>query len=317
MTESSDSAPETGPPEDVSTTVEVNDVAVRKVTTLHREDAVAITIRIESKRSDRCEVHVSDPLPEPFRDNFIEFHPGYDPENWSRRDTAVVYETTMEPGAQRTTVYGILIDGQPDLESFAADPEVEVTGFVDIFKHWSEDEQDDASGTGARDSPLPGAQDGQPSGDQRGQAVDSEGQRPVDSVGEQPAESEEAQPADTGGQEHLVQAFLSELRQGDLSDAEQTALREAIDLGDETGFDRQLSSLREDVDTLKAAVATIQEQSVEADRFESRLQDLSDDIEERFRSLAVDLENMRAEMERWNQWRSKVQETITRLPDEE
>lgn len=101
-------------------------IAVRKVATPHRSEAVAVYFNIRSNRDDRCTVRIADAIPQSLRGNDVEFHPRYDPANWNRADGTVLYTSTILPDADRTTVYGVVVDDQDQLDLFSAEPAVEV-----------------------------------------------------------------------------------------------------------------------------------------------------------------------------------------------
>jgi hypothetical protein len=127
MTESTDRPADSPAAREVVARANHGGIAVRKVATMHGTEAVAVYFSIRSIRDDRCTVRIADAIPEPLRGNEVEFHPKYDPVNWTLSDGTVVYAAMIPPDANRTTVYGILVDDPSQLELFSAEPAVEVT----------------------------------------------------------------------------------------------------------------------------------------------------------------------------------------------
>lgn len=279
MTES----PDSGAPDDVTVTVTARDVAVEKTATEHRDDAVAVTLRIESRRSDPCEVRVTDAIPDAVQGNNLEFHPNYDPQNWSYTGDSVVYEATLKPGTITTTVYGILVDEPSQLALFASDPVVEVTDHVDIFEYWTDDEPDDRK---QRDVVTEGGDRPRPKADRGGPSA--------------------AIPDDSS----VVDALVSEVRERELTSEERQALREALAIDDGPEVDRRLRALRDELDALREEVTDAGPVSVEAEGLESRMDELASRLDERLRSLSVELQHLQEEVEEGARWRSKVQDSL-------
>lgn len=280
------------PAEQVSTTVREHGVTVEKVAATYREGSVAVTVTVRSAADGRAEVRVTDPLPDPFRKATVEFHPEYDRAGWSHADGSVVYEGPIGPGERRTMLYGVAVDDPGQVEVFDAPPAVEVADAGDIFSYWSGDEPMDA-GAPARAAPPGSGAPATPTGPGAGDA-------PV--------------PAD---ERSMVEAFLYEVQRRDLSAAEKRALRQAIDLDGATDVDRRLESLRDTVQTLRAAVAATEQATADLDRLDSRVEALAADVDDRFRSLSADLEAVRDEVERGSRWRATVEEAIVFDPRRE
>lgn len=106
--------------------VSAGGVVVRKIASRRGDDAVVIDLTLRSGRDDTCTVLIEDTIPDPLRDSTVEFHPRYDPTNWSRDGAAVVYEAPIGPGVVRRTVYGVVIDDPDQLDLFRTQPSIDV-----------------------------------------------------------------------------------------------------------------------------------------------------------------------------------------------
>lgn len=316
-------------------------IAVRKVATMHGESAVAVYFTIRSIREDRCTVRIADALAEPLRDNEVEFHPKYDPVNWTRVDGTVVYSSSVPPDANRTTVYGVVVDDPSQLEHFSAEPAVEVT-----------DSQPAGSGdgtdTGFSFKPSQDVASGESSADDadsgrsgNGSVVEDPGTDPSDgtkAVGDATLEStdidvESTDPHSDGpgigldgtedsgpggrrpreeGRDSVLEALVSEVRRRDLTRAERRSLRKALGLEGADALGTQLDSLREQVEALRDEVAAADRQAADVDRLESQIDALADALDDRYASLSADIEALQEDLSREVRWRDRLSESLTR-----
>lgn len=272
-----------------------NGIAVRKVTSLHGPEAVAVYFTIRSTRDDRATVRIVDPLPEAVRDHEVEFHPKYDPVNWTRAEDSVVYAATVPPDGNRTTVYGVVIDDPEQLELFEVDPTVEITSTepaeaeVGAFSFGAGGGTSDSSGGGEWSSSA--------------------------SVSNAIVEAEpDRDPTADSSEESTVAALVSEVRRRNLTEPERRALRRALGFDDD-GDDEPLASLREEVETLRDEVASADRQAADVDRLESRLESLSTTLDDRYAALSAELDELRRAVETGARWRDQLRESIEFEPD--
>lgn len=276
------------PSETVSTTVTATDIAVEKVATVRGKEAVVVHLEIKSSRNEACDILVGDPLPEPFRNNTVEFHPEYDPEHWTRKDDAVVYQATLEPGANRTTVYGVVTDGPPQLDKFAVDPVIEVDSFGGIFEHWADDGTDTSAGSASTSAPEESVATDSPSQDTNSSA-----------------------PAVDGDEGHAVAALIAELNRRDLTRPEKSTIREAIGLEDVTDTEAQLTALQSEIEDLAEAIDAAEQEGQRIDRLELKL----DSMVEQFDTLAEDVATLQETVEGEVDWRANLRDMLTDLDD--
>lgn len=246
MSETSDREPEPPHPEEVSTSVSTSGVDVEKVASLHGGDAVAVYLTLYSTREERCTVRMTDTIPEPLRQNEVEFHPRYDPVNWTQGDAAVMYATTLQPDQSRTTVYGVTIDSPSQTELFEVEPTVEVIANERPPEPEQADELvESAEGDAFDFSHVDHADEGDEGGliDDTGDA--SRSGQPDSAV------AELATDLDDGS---VVERFVEELEQRDLSDRERRTIRESLDLESNETLESRLTALGEAVDDLQTTV---------------------------------------------------------------
>lgn len=291
-----------------------DDIQVRKVASMFTEEAVAVDLTIRSDRSDRCVVEVTDALPGAVQDNLVEFHPHYDPDHWTREPDRVVYRAPIGPEVVRRTMYGVTVDDPAQLALFTGEPTVEADGLPEEHSEigWGEP-------TGAGEAAGIGfdRDDGQasPDGDDGG----SDG-----GVPESPATYGDERPESSGAVEPagdaVVTALVDELRRRELTEAEQTALRSALDLGTDRAAREELAST---IDALEADLAALREQVTTADgpagglaTVEERLDALAEELETVSTSLSADLEAVRTALDREVRWRSRLRQSLSEGPGE-
>lgn len=229
--------------------VNADGLTVEKVPVSRGAGVVAVQLTLTSNRDERSLVRVVDPLPDAVADKVVEFHPAYDPENWSKADGSVVYEAPMEPNGERTTVYGVEVEDAEQRELFSTPPTVEsaVLGkSADGEAERAADSTAAAEAADARSADRDVARDGSEpfafeSADEPGDASSdaSDGSRP-----DEPSESSSAasrdvadhataqlarEPAESPGDDgSVVDALVAELERRDLSAAEREVIGNAV-----------------------------------------------------------------------------------------
>lgn len=204
--------------------VSADGVFIRKIPSGRGENAVVVDLTLRSSRDDTCRVRIEDPIPEPLRGNPIEFHPRYDPANWTEAGDTVVYEAPIGPGVVRRTVYGVVVDDLGQVDLFRTPPAVELREVDDepaVEANGDESFEfgpDDGSGAADSGSAV------------RGRAAPATGDEDRDSV---------------------VESLFSELRHRELSRSEREALREALGL----------ESAWAEVDELREAVRSLEDRA--------------------------------------------------------
>ena len=292
MTESTDVPADASPAREVVARASHDGIAVRKVATTHGNDAVAVHFSVRSAREDRCTVRIADAIPRPLRGHEVEFHPKYDPVNWTLAEGTVVYAATIPPDSSRTTVYGVVVDDPDQLDLFAAAPTVELSdrepaGSADGAAFTFDDEEA-TSKTADRSNPPDEEPAREPVPD--GQAA-------------------LAEPRD-GDDRSVVESLVSEVSRRDLDADERRALRRALGFEGADTVDDRLNDLREEVRALREQVATGDRQAAEIDRLESRLDALSKSLDDRYGSLAASLEALEDAVDREVRWRSQLRQSI-------
>lgn len=278
-------------------------VNVRKIASRHRNDAVAVDLTILSNRDDRCVVRIEDTVPEAVRDEPLEFHPRYDPENWSDEGDSVVYEAPIGPGVVRRTVYGVMVGDPARLDLFWSPPDVAVSDYEPepvggAGAALDGTEGDDAFSFGhAGDS----AADAGPAGDDTSTVDEPAGRSLAD---------------DRGDDRDVVQRLVSAVRRRDLTRAEQRALREAVGVEDVAEPGAGLTSLREEVEALRNEVAAADRQAADVDRIESRVATLSQELEERSAELSAAIASLEEAVEREARWRDQLRRSLRTDPDD-
>lgn len=304
MSESSDAPGDSDPSDEVTARVVTDGVAIRKTASPHGDDAVAVYFTLQSLRDSRCTVRIADAIPGPLRDHTVEFHPRYDPVNWTRADGTVVYAATLSPDANRTTVYGVAVDDLAQVELFGAEPAVEV--FEDVTP-------EEFGGVPADASPGSFEFDAEPTADDASTedraAVPSEAASFATDAGSvsqrtrfEPGKT--GRPASDPGSDRPIESLVAAVRRRDLTEPERRALRNALGIDDSPSIRRELGSLREEVSALRDEVASADRQAADVDRLERRLE-----------SLSTDLEDLKATVEEEVRWRTKLQRSLGADPE--
>lgn len=110
-----------------SITLSEDHLSVEKRLAPYQDDVVKVTFTINSVRDEPVELRMTDPLPDGVETDAVGFHPDYEPDAWSVADgRAVTYETVIDPGEERRTVYGARVESLDQLERFLVEPELQL-----------------------------------------------------------------------------------------------------------------------------------------------------------------------------------------------
>ncbi|MFW6004419.1 MAG: hypothetical protein ACOCPV_02140, partial [Halodesulfurarchaeum sp.] len=87
----------------------------------------AVTLAVDSERSEPVSLRITETVPDRFTIDQIGFHPDYGSDHWTARsDGTLRFEREVDPGASFTTVYGIRMEDGTDPEPLLTEPTVEV-----------------------------------------------------------------------------------------------------------------------------------------------------------------------------------------------
>lgn len=233
--------------------VNADGLTVEKVPVSRGSGVVAVQLTLASNRDERSLVRVVDELPGALADKVVEFHPSYDPENWSKDDGSVVYEAPMEPNGERTTVYGVEVDDAEQRELFSTPPSVESAVLGDPAGGRARpasgpppaDEADDGR-TGDRAPAVDGSEpfafetagsDEVRADGSSGAASGASAAAPRD-VADHATAQLTREPAEApGDHDSVVDALVAELERRDLSPAEREVIGNAVYAGTEPEAD--------------------------------------------------------------------------------
>lgn len=234
--------------------VNADGLTVEKVPVSRGAAVVAVHLTLTSSRDERSLVRVVDQLPESLSDRVVEFHPAYDPENWTNANGSVVYEAPMEPNGERTTVYGVEVDDAEQRELFSTPPAVESAVLGGTGEGNARPSSSGSNPPADADGSSPST-DVEPAGDgSRIQGAMGDGSQPftfesaessgdASSAGasEAPADAPQdvadhaaaqlsQEPADEPAERgSLVDALVDELEGRELSEAEREVISDAVD----------------------------------------------------------------------------------------
>lgn len=345
MTESADAPSGHTPAREVVARANHEGISVRKVATMHGAEAVAVYFSIRSNRDDRCTVRIADAIPEPLRGNEVEFHPKYDPVNWTLADGTAVYAAKIPPDSSRTSVYGIVIDDPGQLELFAAEPSVEITDSRSVgagggfsFSGAGSTPADPTEGSEAGDDPTDRSdapewlEDAGSDDEPDEETPDGSDQADEPTDVERPSygpyfggpgieldgtEDFGLRPNREGSRDSVVEALVSEVRRRDLTADERAALRKALGVEGADSLEARLDALRAEVETLRDEVAAADRQAADVDRLEGRLESVAESVEAGQRELAETVDELEVAVAREARWRSELRDNLASEPDEE
>ena len=125
--------------------VSANGITVRKSLNTDQFRTPAVVFDVRSERSDAAMIRLRDDAPEVVEMENIGFHPDYGSDHWFVEEREVVFERTIAPGEEYTTIYGIRDIEDEAFESLLTDPSLEV---VDEGAEGELDEIDDVVSEG-------------------------------------------------------------------------------------------------------------------------------------------------------------------------
>jgi methyl-accepting chemotaxis protein len=99
-------------------TVSADAITVTKHLDTDRFNTPAVVLEITSTADRKTPVTVTEPIPDSFPIENIGFHPEFGSEHWSISDGRIVFDRTLDPGGEYTTVYGIRKAGDDELRTF-------------------------------------------------------------------------------------------------------------------------------------------------------------------------------------------------------
>lgn len=304
MNDTSDQSSEANPAEEVMARVSADGVSVRKTANPYSDVAVAVYLTIRSNRQVDCTVRLADAIPEPLRDHEVEFHPRYDPGNWTRADGTVVYTTTVAPDTERTSAYGITVDDLDQVRLFSAEPAVEVSAVSPPEANAGQQPGDsDAFEFGADPSPL---DDGEPPRSSPTPEVTVSRTTGNAVTAEESGRDNHAAAADGAEGDDPIEALVATVRRRELTDAERRVLGEVLDGGHMNPDETALESLRTDLETVEEDLATVDRRTAGIETLERRVD-----------SLAEDLEALEADLDRETRWRSQLRDSLQTDPEPE
>lgn len=109
-------------------TVSEGEVTVTKHLDSTRFDTPAVILDITSAADRNTSVTVAEPVPEAFPSKNIGFHPEFGGEHWSVSEDQIVFNRTIEPEGEYTTVYGLRNVTEEDISKFLDGETVVSTG---------------------------------------------------------------------------------------------------------------------------------------------------------------------------------------------
>lgn len=113
-------------PEGGAVTVEADGITVKKDVFWFNDSVIQVEFVITSAEERPTNVSMLDGIPVDSGPDEVEFHPKYDPYNWTETPSGdVKYETQVSPGERIVTAYGFKTDGVADLSWVRDPPEVE------------------------------------------------------------------------------------------------------------------------------------------------------------------------------------------------
>ncbi len=253
----------------------------------------------------------------------MEFHPKYDPVNWTLADGTAVYAATIPADSSRTTVYGIVVDDPGQLRLFGDEPTVEITdgesaggGFS--FQGASSQPLDEPEWEGAEaadadpdTNPERGESDGREAADPEGEESEESPYGPyfegpgIELDGTQDFGLGDAPRSGSAG-DSTVESLVAELRRRELAEEDRAVLLEALGLEEAGPMERRLEALAAELDALRDEVAGADRQAADVDRLEGRLE-AAESVQEALASAVAELE---AELEREARWRSRLRKSL-------
>jgi prefoldin subunit 5 len=164
--------------------VSADGITVEKHVDTDRFKTPAVVLEITSAADRSATVTVTEPIPDAFAIEDIGFHPEFGGSNWSISGRNIVFERSIDPGEEYTTVYGVRDIGEDELATFV-ETGTSVTTDLD-------DGSEPASDAGAADAET-GEDGAVKAGDDQAAETDDDGSIGADDdaapeVGEEPIE---------------------------------------------------------------------------------------------------------------------------------
>lgn len=109
-------------PESDAIVVAGDDLTVSKRLDSERFEHIGLVYEIRSDRATPVHIRLSDTVPESIP---VGFHPQFYGSDWSMDDRTVVFERTLDPGEELTTLYGLGTGADDSPDRFRTEPTVE------------------------------------------------------------------------------------------------------------------------------------------------------------------------------------------------
>ncbi|WP_096391357.1 hypothetical protein [Halopenitus persicus] len=275
--------------------VESDGITVEKSFATDEFPVPAVTFRIESSRSEPVRVRLTDTIPEDFPMERVGFHPEFGSEHWTAySDHRVEFERQLDPGATVRTVFGIRGD-EIDPDAFLSPPTVEhvpegetiedvlgadgsnvvrevVAGDRDSLSGMDDDaEPTDAEPTDARrtEAKAQSAADGETAetrptprstdGETTPAVTVADPDPEADADADENAGTDAATVPSEAGSVPVASVLASEIRSGDVPEADLELLREELDLGTPRSVDVRISRLQSRMEDLAAYADALEE----------------------------------------------------------
>lgn len=280
---------------DTEVSLSVDGVTITKSYETDEFPVPAIAFELRSTRDDEAMVRLVDPVPDGVPPADLGFHPEYGSEHWSVEDGSAVFERRLTPDEEYLTVYGIRTTDH-DPARFMTEPTLDVRG---LGTNADTTEATTGSDTAGRDSTRaardvisgegdvagledePGdVDDVDISGTRTTDATDTPGTEATATTGAgggngtgDTADGTTALPA--GG---IGAALATEIREGDLSDADRELLREELKYQD-SGSEVRIKHLQSRMSDLEAYIDALEEFVDENGPARQLIEDTNDQLE--------------------------------------
>lgn len=231
-------------------TAETEDLTVEKSASLYEDDVFTVTFTIRSTSEAPVAVELTDRCPEENGPVEFGFHPDYDPDAWRVLETGGVrYETVLDPGEERVTVYGFRVTAKGFLGWLLEPPLVR----TDRLGDGEDDPDPDGSDRRADVGDGPAGGDGTPGSAAPAMAepLAEPSDGPPVSDGIEYPNGARAEHDDTAHEDYLS-AVLSALRDRELTDEERALLRGRLGLEGDGSVSARLRHVQQRVDDLLA-----------------------------------------------------------------
>jgi archaellum component FlaC len=289
-------------PDELERTVVEEGISLTKSYETDEFPVPTVDFHLRSERDDGAMVRVVDAIPDGVPSEDLGFHPDYGGDDWMIEGDSAVFERHVGPGEEHRTIYGVRTDDH-DPERFMTDPTIDVSGLGDGAPTEAAGESASAATESDEPTAAPGRDSSQAArdviagdrdvagldGDDTTEAVDISGTEPAatdraeagaTTGGTGAATGEQASGgADSGVPEGEVGAALAtELRNGDLSQADRELLAEELDTDGPSGEVR-LTHLQSRISDLEAYTDALEEFIDENGPARQLIEDLTQQVE--------------------------------------